>query len=50
MMLSRARAFWRLARKAQIEGDHRKQDWYNLQAQQAYKRYADSKTAAEALR
>jgi hypothetical protein len=37
--LSRARAFWRVARKKQREANHISADWYALQAQQAYNQY-----------
>lgn len=43
IFLSRARAYWRLARKAQIAGNKHQQDWYNNQAQMAYGKYQRSK-------
>ncbi len=39
IFLSRARAYWRLARKAQKEGNKHLYDWYSYQAQIAYTRY-----------
>lgn len=40
--LSRARSFWRLARKAQQMGNKQQQDWYAYQAQKAYSKYKES--------
>jgi HEPN domain-containing protein len=42
--LSRARAFWRVARKKQRNGESG--DWYAFQAQQAYNQYLKSKRGA----
>jgi hypothetical protein len=42
-LLSRARAFWRVARKKQREHNQISADWYALQAQLAYNQYLKTK-------
>lgn len=41
--VSRARAFFRVARKKQIAGDYRGMEWYQYQAEMALKQERDRK-------